>query len=209
MSFELTIHILVSLTSSHLPFIFSHPKKVICIVHMTSYYKLNKHTLILTTNSYKIISHCTHHHDNLTIDINSLTATIPQHSNLISLYCFEGTNFQGTPRNYDPITQMYIFCPLSKTFNVEESRPLIVPHELQQPIEVPILEFIHNTKYNHKLYNLIQNTPYEFAPGAEELKVIRALLQTKKRHSHASKIINIIQNHPRRFSPWIFPRRLR
>ena len=25
-------------------------------------------------------------------------------------------------RNYDPITQMYIFCPLTRTFNVEESR---------------------------------------------------------------------------------------
>ena len=48
-----------------------------------------------------------------------------------------------------------------------------------------ILEFIHNTKYNHKIYNLIQNTPYEFAVGTEELKIIKALqllwplLQTK------------------------------
>ena len=47
------------------------------------------------------------------------------------------------------------------------------------------LEFIHNTKYNHKIYNLIQNTPYEFAVGTEELNTIKALqllwplLQTK------------------------------
>ena len=100
-------------------------------------------------------------------------------------YCIKNTNFQGILRNYDPITQMYIFCPLTKTFNDEEFRPLIIPHEYIQPIEVPILEFIHNTKYNHKIYNLMQNTPYEFAVGTEELKTIKALqllwplLQTK------------------------------
>ena len=70
---------------------------------------------------------------------------------------------------------MYKFCPLKKTFNDEESRPLIIPHEYIQPIEVPILQFIHNTKYNHKIYNLIQNTPDEFAVGTEELKTINTL----------------------------------
>ena len=80
---------------------------------------------------------------------------------------------------------MYIFCPITKTFSAEESRPFLNPHEFIQPIEIPILEFIHNTKYNHKIYNLIQNTPYEFAVGTEELKTIKALqllwplLQTK------------------------------
>ena len=48
-----------------------------------------------------------------------------------------------------------------------------------------MLEFIHNTKYNYKTYNLIQNTHYEFAVGTEELNTIKALqllwplLQTK------------------------------
>ena len=104
---------------------------------------------------------------------------------LIFTYCFKSTDFQGILRNYDPIMQMYIFCPLTKNFNVEDSRPLIVPHENIQPIEIPILEFIHNTKYNHKLYNLIQITPHEFSVGTEELKTIHALqllrplLQTK------------------------------
>ena len=80
---------------------------------------------------------------------------------------------------------MYIFCPLTKLLNVEESRPLSVPHEYLQPIEIPILEFIHNTKYNHKIYNLIQNTPYEFSVRTDELNTIKALewlwplLQTK------------------------------
>ena len=90
-------------------------------------------------------------------------------------YCIKDTNLHGILRNYDPITQMYIFCPITKTFNAEESRPFLIPHEFVQPIEIPILEFIHNTKFNHKLYNLIQNTPYEFAVGTEELTTIKAL----------------------------------
>ena len=100
-------------------------------------------------------------------------------------YCIKDTNLYGILRNYDPITQMYIFCPITKTFNAEESRPFLIPHEFVQPIEIPILEFIHNTKFNHKLYNLIQNKPYEFAVGTEELTTIKALqllwplLQTK------------------------------
>ena len=53
-------------------------------------------------------------------------------------YCINNTNFQRILRNYDSITQMYIFCPLTKTFNDKESRPLINPHEYIQPIEVPI-----------------------------------------------------------------------
>ena len=100
-------------------------------------------------------------------------------------YCITNTKFQGIHRNYDPITQMYIFCPLTKTFNAEEYRPLIVPHDYIQPIEVPILESLHNTKNNHKLFNLIQNTSYEFFIGTEKLKTIKtlqllwSLLQTK------------------------------
>ena len=61
-------------------------------------------------------------------------------------YCIKNTNLQGILRIYDPVTQMYIFCPLTMTFNDKESRPLIIPHEYIQPIEVPMLEFIHNTK---------------------------------------------------------------
>ena len=70
---------------------------------------------------------------------------------------------------------MYMFCPLTKTFNVEEFQPLIVPHEYIQPIEIPILEFIHNTKFNHKVFNLIQHTNHEFSVGTEELNTIKAL----------------------------------
>ena len=70
---------------------------------------------------------------------------------------------------------MYMFCSLIKTFNVEESRPLIVPQEYIQTVEIPILEFSHNTKYNHKLFNLIQHTNHEFSIVTEELKTIKAL----------------------------------
>ena len=101
------------------------------------------------------------------------------------IYCKKNTNLQGILRNYDPVTQIYIFCHLTKIFNDEESRPFIIPHEFIQPIEISILEIIHNTKYNHKLYNLMQNTSHEFAVGTEELNTIKALqllwplLQTK------------------------------
>ena len=100
-------------------------------------------------------------------------------------YCIKITKFQGILQNFDPVTQMFILYPLTKTFNDEEYRPLIIPNEYIQPIEVPILEFIHKTKYNQKVYNLTQNTPHEFAVGTEELKPIKALqmlwplLQTK------------------------------
>ena len=96
-------------------------------------------------------------------------------------YCIKNTNLQGILRNYDPITQMLIFCPLTQLFTVDESRP----HKFVQPAEVPILEFIYNTRYNHKLQNLIQNTPYELSPSTEEHNIIKALqflwplLQTK------------------------------
>ena len=90
-------------------------------------------------------------------------------------YCIKDNNLHGILRNYDPVTQMYIFCPMTKTFKAEESRPFLIPHEFIQPLEIPISEFNHNTKCNHKIFNLIQNTPYEFAVGTEELKTIKAL----------------------------------
>ena len=98
---------------------------------------------------------------------------------------------------------MYIFCPLTKTFNDKESRPLINPHEYIQLIELPILEFIHNTKQNHKNYNLIQNTPHEIAVGTEELKTIKALqliwplLQTKNSIRILAKLLTTSDVSPK------------
>ena len=85
-------------------------------------------------------------------------------------------------QNYDPIKQMYIFCPLTSTLNVDEPRPLIVPHDYVQPVEVAILEFIHNSNYNYKLYNFIQNTPHKISLSSEEQKIIKALELLRSRH---------------------------
>ena len=93
------------------------------------------------------------------------------------------------------------------TFQDKESRHFIIPHEFLQPIEIPILEFIHNTKYNHKTYNLIQNTPHEFAVGTKELNIIKALdlLQTKNIIRILAKLLttsDLIQElFPHGFSP--------
>ena len=100
-------------------------------------------------------------------------------------YGIKNTKLHGILRNYDAVHQMYIFCPIAKTFQDEESRLFLILHEFLQPIEIPILQFIHNTKYNHKIYNLIQNTPHEIAVGTHELNITKALdllwplLQTK------------------------------
>ena len=74
-----------------------------------------------------------------------------------------------------PSLKCIYFVPSRRPSTTKNPDPLIIPHEYIQPIEVPILELIHNTKYNHKIYNLIQNTPHEFAVGTEELKTIKAL----------------------------------
>ena len=90
---------------------------------------------------------------------------------------------------------MYIFCPLTKSFDVNDSRPLFVPHEYIQPIEITIVEYIHNTKNNHNIYNVIPITRHEFALDNEDLKIIRALellwplLQTKNINRMLAKLI--------------------
>ena len=92
---------------------------------------------------------------------------------------------QGAIWNYVPTRLMYVFCPLSKCFDVEESSSIIVPHGYIQPIQVQILEYIHNTKYNRKLYKPVQITLHEVSLNSEDHKIIRALellwlrLQTK------------------------------
>ena len=138
-------------------------------------HELNKRIPTHTINSSKIFLIYIHHHDNPSIDFNLSTLNTHHHSSLISRIALKNTNFQGILRNYDPITHMYVFCPLTKTFIVEESRLFIVPLEYNQPVEIPILEFNHSTKYNHKLFNLIQHTNHEITFGTEELKTIKAL----------------------------------
>ena len=44
-------------------------------------------------------------------------------------YCIKSTNLYGILRNYDPVRQMYIFCPLTNTSPIDDSRPIIIIHE--------------------------------------------------------------------------------
>ena len=143
-------------------------------MHTYTYYKFIQHHYSHNTPSRQI-----HHR----FQYNNSKYTSPFFLNFT--YCIKDTNLQGILRNYGTIKQMSIVCLLTKTFNVNESRPLIVPHEFLQHAELPILELIHNTKYNHKLYKIIQITPYELSSSTEEHKIIKALellwplLQTK------------------------------
>ena len=175
---------IINFSYFHLPFTFFHHRNAICTVPTILCYELNKRTYTyyrFIQNHFDLHTPSRQPHHRFQF-LNS-KYTSPFFLNFT--YCIKDTNLHGILRNYDPVTQMYIFCPITKTFNDEESRPFIIPHEFIQPIEIPILEFIHNTKYNHKIYNLIQNTPYEFAVGTEELNTIKALqllwprLQTK------------------------------
>ena len=70
---------------------------------------------------------------------------------------------------------MYTFCLLTNTFPLDDARPIIVPQEYIQPIEIAILENIHNIKFNHNFYKLIQNYNYDPSAITKELNIIRAL----------------------------------
>ena len=85
-------------------------------------------------------------------------------------------------RSHHP--DVYFLSP-NQTPHCGRLPPTNCPSRIPSAIEVPMLEFIYNTRYNHKLYNLIQNTPYEQSPNTEkhniieELGLLRPLLQTK------------------------------
>ena len=108
--------------------------------HTYTYYRFIQNLFNLHTPSRQ-----THH----CYQFNNSKYTSPFFLN--STYCIKNTNLHGILRNYDPITQMYLFCPITKTFQDEESRLFIILHEFIKPIEIPILEFLHNTKCKHKL----------------------------------------------------------
>ena len=141
--------------------------------HTYTYFRFNQNIFVLHTPSRQ-----THHRFQFLNSKYTSSFFLNFTEKLLTFKAFSATS-------HDPVTQMYTFCPLTKTFSDEQPRPFIIPREFIQPIEIPILEFIHNTKYNHKLYDLIQNTPHEFAVGTEELNIIKALqllwplLQTK------------------------------
>ena len=91
------------------------------------------------------------------------------------IYCIKSTNLHVILRNKHPVRQMYILCPLTNTFPQEDAHPIITPREYIQLIEVALQENIHKFKFNHTLYNLIQNSDHEFSATIEEVNIIRAL----------------------------------
>ena len=144
------------------------------LTHTYTYYKFIQRHYIHSSQSRN-----PHHHF---MFINS-EHTSPCFLNFT--YCIKSTNLNGILRNYDPVRQMFIFCPLTNNFPLEDARPIIMPHEYIQPIEVALLENIHNIKINHKLFNLIQSSSHEFSAITEEVNISRAfelpwpLLRTK------------------------------
>ena len=137
-------HFIIKLKPFHYPSTSSLQKNEICAVHNIMLRTKQTHTYTyyrFIQNHFNLHTPSRQPHHRFQF-INS-NYTSPFFLNFT--YCIKNTNFQGILGNYDPITQMYILCPLTKTFSIEESRPLIVPHEYIQPVEIPILEFIHNT----------------------------------------------------------------
>ena len=133
------------------------------------------------THTYKYYKIIHHHYTTNTTTHNPqprfkfIKAKYTSSSFLNVTYIIKSTYLHGILRNYDPVRQMYIFCPLNNSFSNDESRPLLVQQEYIQPTEVTILEYIPNTKLNHKLYKVFQNTCHEFSLQTEELKIITAL----------------------------------
>ena len=58
----------------------------------------------------------------------------------------------------------------------------MLPLEFIQPIEITLLDYIQYTKFNHKLYNLIQNTYHEFSTLTEEINIIAGTPLTSASH---------------------------
>ena len=96
---------------------------------------------------------------------NNSTYTSPYF--LSFTYCIKSLELHGILRNYNPVREMYIFCPLTNTFPQEDARPIILPHESIQPIEVALLKNIPKMNLKHKLCSLTQNTNHEFSAITE------------------------------------------
>ena len=94
---------------------------------------------LCSTQLYFLTILLIHQHDNFTLDINTLTLKTPHHFFLTSSIVLKilPTRYPPKLRSHHP--DVYKFCPLTKLLNVDEARPLIVPHEFLQPVKVPIL----------------------------------------------------------------------
>ena len=66
------------------------------------------------------------------------------------------------------------FLPLNSTFPINDSQPIIMPHEYIQLVELPLSENNHSTNFNNKLYYPIQNSHHVFSVTPEDIKIIKA-----------------------------------
>ena len=79
---------------------------------------------------------------------------------LRSTYCIKTTNLQGILRNYHPVRQMYIFFPLTNNFPLDDTRPIMIPHEYIQPINLNInLKLRRKIKSRSFIYYSRSNCP--------------------------------------------------
>ena len=88
-------------------------------------------------------------------------------------FCIKSTILHGILRKYDPVRQMYIFCPLTNSFLLGDSR--LSSSQYIHPIEIALQEKIHNCKFNQILYNLIQHSLRKIPAVLKEVNIIRAL----------------------------------
>ena len=158
------IHTSTILTTFQKPFFSSHPKNVICTSHTMSCYELNKHTRTFSTSSSNTVTLLIHQHDNFTIDINTLILNTPHHFFLNSPIVLKTLTYKASSEKRFHYPDVYLQSP-NQTLKGRR-----IP-----PTEVPILEFIYNTRYNRKLLNFIQNTPYELSPSTKEHNIIKVL----------------------------------
>ena len=127
------------------------------LTHTFQYNKIKQHLYLLNSPTRK---------PQHRFMFNNCKCTSPYFLNFT--YCIKSTDIHGILRNCDPTRQMYIFFPVTNKFPIDDARPLIVLHREKQPIEITLLKN-HNTKFNHKLYSLIQNTKHEFSPHTKKL----------------------------------------
>ena len=88
-----------------------------------------------------------HHHATPPSTTISCFFSLITHHHIFHISLNSSTNL----RNYDPVRQKYIFCPLSNNFPLEDSRSNIISHEYIQPVEIAFLESIQHFRLNHEL----------------------------------------------------------
>ena len=86
------------------------------LTHIYTHYKFSQHHYLTNKPSQNPQHRFT---------LNNSKCTSPYFPNF--LYCIKNTNIHGNLRNYDPIRQMYIFCPLTRTNSHSKMKSTLSP----------------------------------------------------------------------------------